>query len=306
MVDEKGVWKMAVAPDGRELVQIGTPEFPVELFGAPDGSVGVQEVPWHWHEEMEINIALGDNEIMRAEGKSFQPKAGQGMFIGGGVLHGAESAVPGKRFDHYSLVFHSSVVGGAPGSVFWQKYLAPLLSAPEGRCVLLTGESEWERQIVTHVEHIVRVWQTKRDGYEFIVREELSQIILLLVNNCLQDAPAPSERELRDAERIKKMMDFVRFHADEAITTEQIARSAAVSVSECLRCFHRMLGLTPKEYLRQHRVRHAATLLEQTDKSVSQIGEECGFEDMSYFARVFRAAKGCTPTEYRERQSKSR
>ena len=43
-----------------------------------------------------------------------------------------------------------------------------------------------------------------------------------------------------------------------------------------------------KEYLRQHRIRHAAYLLEQTGQSINAIGAECGFEDMSYFARVFR------------------
>ena len=102
--------------------------------------------------------------------------------------------------------------------------------------------------------------------------------------------------------RIKQMIDFVRAHRAEAITTEQIAASAAISVSECLRCFRRMMDLTPKEYLRQHRIRHAVQLLENTDKSITRIGEECGFEDMSYFARVFRAEKGCTPSEYREKE----
>lgn len=306
MMDENGMWSTKVASDGRELVRIGTPEFPVEMFGMPECTSRVQEVPWHWHEEMEINVAIDEGEVMMADGKSFHTKPGQGLFVNGGVLHGARGERENGVFRHYSLVFHPSVIGGASGSVFWQKYLSPLISAPEGRCVLLTGDSEWEKQVLTHFEHILRLWQLKQSGYEFTIRAELSQIVLLLVNNCLQNSPAPSERELRDAERIKKMVDFVRFHVDEPITTEQIARSAAVSVSECLRCFHRMLGLTPKEYLRQHRVRHAATLLEQTDKSVSQIGAECGFEDMSYFARIFRAEKGCTPTQYREHQKKSR
>jgi len=131
------------------------------------------------------------------------------------------------------------------------------------------------------------------------MRAELSKIVLLLKENCVRHAPAPSERELRDAERIKQMVDFARRHQDENITTEDIAASAAISVSECLRCFRRMMNLTPKEYLRQHRVRHAAQLLENTDKSITQVGAECGFEDMSYFARVFRSERGCTPSEYR-------
>lgn len=302
MIDENGVWRTKIASDGRELVSIGTPEFPLEMFGLPEEMSKLQEVPWHWHEEMEINVSVGEGEVMMADGKNFRTRDGQGLFVNGGVLHGAKAVREGGSFRHYSLVFNPSVVGGAPGSVFWQKYLAPLMNAPEARCVPLTGEAEWEKQLIAHFLRIVEQWTAREAGYEFSIRAELSQIVFLLAENSLKNAPLPSERELRDAERIKKMVDYIRIHADEPITTDQIARSAAVSVSECLRCFRRMMDLTPKEYLRQHRVRHAATLLEKTDKSITQIGAECGFEDMSYFARVFREEKGCTPTQYRERR----
>lgn len=55
---------------------------------------------------------------------------------------------------------------------------------------------------------------------------------------------------------------------------------------------------------RQHRIRHAVSLLEQTDQSIARIGAACGFDDMSYFARIFRAERGCTPSEYREKLRK--
>ena len=200
------------------------------------------------------------------------------------------------------MVFHPRLVGGNPDSVFWQKYLGPVLCAPECRCIPILGGAVWEQQALAELQHIAELWPRKAPGYEFEVRAALSRVIFLLAENCLQHAQAPSERDLRDAERIKQMIDFVRAHRAEAITTEQIAASAAISVSECLRCFRRMMDLTPKEYLRQHRIRHAVQLLENTDKSITRIGEECGFEDMSYFARVFRAEKGCTPSEYREKE----
>ena len=168
----------------------------------------------------------------------------------------------------------------------------------------LLGETEWERQILAEMQRIAHLWPEKQPGYEFAVRAALSNILFLLKEHCVQHAPAPTEQELRDAERIKQMVDFVRLHREDPITTAQIAASASISVSECLRCFRRMMDLTPKEYLCQHRIRHAATLLEQTDKPVAQIGAECGFEDMSYFARVFRARQGCTPSAYRAKLRK--
>lgn len=303
MIDNAGNWETVVAPDGREIVTIGTPEFPAQMWGPwQKASCACTGVPWHWHEEMEMSLITENTERMTVDGRTFDLQPGQGVFISGGVLHGSVPAPGYEHINHISLVFHGSVVGGASGSIFWQKYLSPIAAAPECRCVPLLGETAWERQALDALQRMAGIWQAQQPGYEFEMRAELSRIILLLKENCVRHAQAPSERELRDAERIKQMVDFVRRHREEPITTEEIAASAAISVSECLRCFRRMMDLTPKEYLRQHRIRHAVQLLENTDKSITRIGEECGFEDMSYFARVFRAEKGCTPSEYREKE----
>lgn len=306
MLDENGVWRVVVGPDGKEQVTIGTPEFPVMIWG-PWSHVdnAMCNVPWHWHPQFEIDVVTKGEEITQVDGRTFRLKTGQGICINCGVLHSSQTAPEYAYSEHSSLLFELSLVGGAPGSVFWQKYLGPLVGAPECRCVPLLGEQEWERQALAQAEQAVELWRAKQPGYEFGVRAALSQIIFLLKENCVQHAPAPSERELRDAERIKTMVDFVRNHSQEpTITTKEIADSAAISVSECLRCFRRMMDLTPQEYLRQHRMRHAVTLLENTDLPIAQIGTECGFEDMSYFARVFRARQGCTPSEYRARRGK--
>lgn len=306
MMDENGVWQIVVAPDGQEQVTVGTPEFPVEVWGTRDQTRALPDlyVPWHWHPEFEIDLIAEGEEQTTVDGRTFRLHTGQGVFVNSGVPHMSQKAPEAEMVRHISLLFHPAVVGGASGSVFWQKYLSPLIGAPECRCILLPGETQWQRQLLTGVEQVVRLWQQKQPGYEFEVRAELSRILFLLKEHCVEHAQPPTAQELRDAERIKQMMDFVRAHRQEEITTAQIAASAAISVSECLRCFRRMLDLTPKEYLQQHRLRHAVSLLEQTEKSISCIGAECGFTDMSYFARVFRAHYGCTPSQYRTRNAK--
>ena len=301
MQSENEWYKASVADDGRKRTTAGTPEFPVEVWGPLEGLSHEEYdfLPWHWHDELQINYVVDGRMLGRADGRSFYLQKGQALFINSGVMHGSKAADEGERVCQVSIQFHASLIGGASGSVYWWKYLAPLVAAPECRCVPLRGETEWERQALLSVQRVVTVWQQKAPGWEFEVRAALSRVVSLLAENCVQHAPAPTEQELRDAERIKQMVDFVRSHRKDRITTEQIAASASISVSECLRCFRRTMNLTPKEYQRQHAIRHAARLLKQTDMSISRIGEECGFEDMSYFARVFRAEKGCTPSEYR-------
>ncbi|WP_243117307.1 helix-turn-helix transcriptional regulator [Muricomes intestini] len=48
-------------------------------------------------------------------------------------------------------------------------------------------------------------------------------------------------------------------------------------------------------------MRAAAKMLLQTNDSIMDIGEKCGFSSNSYFGKVFRESLGCTPKEYREK-----
>lgn len=85
------------------------------------------------------------------------------------------------------------------------------------------------------------------------------------------------------------------------MTTQQIAVSAMISTSECLRCFHNTIGLTPVQYTKYYRVQRAADQLQSTDRKIADIGADCSFQEMSYFAKAFREIMGVTPSEYRKK-----
>ena len=80
-----------------------------------------------------------------------------------------------------------------------------------------------------------------------------------------------------------------------------IASSAGVSVSECLRCFRDVMDATPIHFLRSLRLERASELLAQgSGSSVTEVAGQVGFTDMSYFTREFRKQFGKTPREYRK------
>ncbi len=100
------------------------------------------------------------------------------------------------------------------------------------------------------------------------------------------------------------MLQYIQEHYGGELTLASIAESAAVSESECLRCFRSMTGSTPIQYVKQVRIQKAAELLMSADRKISDIGAECGFQEMSYFAKTFRELKGCTPGEFRKHGTK--
>lgn len=103
---------------------------------------------------------------------------------------------------------------------------------------------------------------------------------------------------------MKRMLEFVHNHYSEPMDTATIAASAAISESECLRCFHATIGTTPIQYVRTHRLRRAAQMLSSTSLRIADVAARCGIPDVSYFTKSFRQIWGCTPTEFRRQQVK--
>lgn len=78
---------------------------------------------------------------------------------------------------------------------------------------------------------------------------------------------------------------------------------AGRSQEHVCRATRRHLGLSPTQYVNRIRIQHAAMLLAGTGRPVSQIAEEVGLENLSYFHRLFRLQYGTTPRSYRERHA---
>lgn len=83
-------------------------------------------------------------------------------------------------------------------------------------------------------------------------------------------------------------------------TVDQLAADVALSRSILYRRMQNMLGITPNDFLRNVRLKHAAHLLGDTDLSVAQVALCVGFQSPRYFSRCFNKMFGVTPSEYRE------
>ena len=284
--------------EGRELTMHGTAPFPVACYA---DDLSAEAVAWHWHEEMEVILVTEGCASVGADAQRYILKCGDGVFINSGVLHCVEQE--GTQVCRlHSLVFHPRVVGGSADSIFWQKYLQPMTSDENLKCVLLEADVRWKEQAGEFFESAWQACMRGENGFEFVVRAGLSRMFALLVQNLPAARTMPSEHSLRNAERIKLMLQFIQKNYSEELSLAQIAESAMLSVSECLRCFRETIDDTPMQYVTRYRIQAAAELLSSTKIKIADIATSCGFQDMSYFAKSFREVKECTPSAYRAKQ----
>ena len=223
--------------------------------------------------------------------QKFEIHEGEGFFINSGVLHSAYRT--GKIFKVHAVVFHSDLIGGNKFSVFHERYITPLLK----------GTNFFRLQKgCGNIKILSEVWEAfnhEKFGYEFEVRAGLSKFLVSILKN-FPTAPKISLSEQRSTDRIKIMLTFIHENFQKAIDVKKIAASASISESECLRCFHKILDTTPGQYLRNYRLRKAEYFLSSSNENIADIAFSCGFQDVSYFTKIFREKNNITPSEFKK------
>jgi AraC-like DNA-binding protein len=110
----------------------------------------------------------------------------------------------------------------------------------------------------------------------------------------------PVQATARDRRRAVETALWIDAHSDRAIDLEDAAGKAGLSPFHFLRLFSNVLGVSPHQYLVRSRLRHAARLLADDARPVTQVAYDVGFGDLSNFVRTFHRAAGVSPLKFRQ------
>lgn len=280
---------------GREMREHGAAAFPIAHYS---GDWSAASVPLHWHDELEVGYVTAGEVTLCVGPERIVLGQGDGFFINAGIPHAflrSEEGVSRQR----SMVFDPSIVGGRFDSVFWQRYVQPVISAASMPWRKFCADEGWCAGAIDALTHAWLACEERGAMYELEVRSALSRVLALLASHLPEEHPAQTRRIARDNERVRVMLEYIQRNFSGELTVSDIARSAMISQSECLRCFRNALGLTPIQYAKTYRIQRASELLQSTGRKICDIGADCGFREMSYFAKAFREIMGVTPGEYR-------
>lgn len=280
----------ATDKSGYEIRKHGSTSFPIACYSR---RLEGDPVTWHYHTEFELIINTSGRVFVQVPDDLMELKAGSVCFINSGVLHSVRCPENGTGEVH-SLVLAPRLLTGSSESVFNLKYIKPLMDSPL-RFANLDDVAACEI-----IEKVYTSCLAEEEGYEIWVRNYLSEFFLKLVELSKMSISKEPVNEIRNEQRIKAMLSFIQSNAAEPIAVEDIAGAAGISRRECLRCFRQTLNTTPSKYLSDFRLEKAAELLRSTGLKIIDLSTECGYEDPSYFTRVFSKKFGCTPREYRK------
>ena len=260
-----------------EDMRRGTADFPVEWYYVDEAHPRYQ-MPFHWHLDYELIHVRSGRFTLFLNGRRLVLGAGDSAWITGGVIHGG---MPEDCL-YECVVFDQSVLtlpsGETAGSSF--SGLLPQGSALARQAGALCAEME-----------------EKRRGSTWAVLGLIWQMLGLLQRQ--EPACVPSVQERQELLWLKRVLIYLRSHYGETLTLTELAGVADLSPRYFCRAFKAMTGRTPIDYLLYYRVERAGERLQLTDESITDIAFACGFNDVSYFSRIFKRYKGVSPSAHR-------
>lgn len=252
------------------------------------------DFPVHYHPEYELNLVL-HSKGKRIIGDSIKEYHDPDLvLIGSNTPHAWTGHEKGVHV--VTIQFHTDFLS--------EKALSRKLTTPvrelldRSRMGVLFSE-----ETTTHmIDRIFRLTEIR--GFDSLL-EFLSILYDLSTSRNQLTLSSPSyigQFDTSKSRRIKMVNQYLYDNLANPIRIEEVAGIVSMTPSAFSHFFKKRTQRSFSDYLTDLRIGHAARMLIETEKNISEICFESGFNNISNFNRSFRAKKGCTPSEFRSQQ----
>lgn len=265
-----------------ESHKLGNKEIPFTLHS--DTVVEGIGNAFNWHRETEFLYVLEGSGTFVSDASSFEVSVGDVFAINANSIHTCRSET-GIRYHCLIVDYDFCIENG-----------------------INTDEIVFENKISDTVasslfESIIKEFKNKDKYSNAAIRSSVLAFLVYLARNYTLD---PSERKnyigKKTIENMRAAVDYIRHHFTEKLSLDDIADYVGVSKCHFAREFKKLMGITPIGYINMLRCETAAKMLSGGKYTVGEIQLSCGFENASYFTKVFKEYMGETPVSVLNRK----
>jgi AraC-like DNA-binding protein len=127
----------------------------------------------------------------------------------------------------------------------------------------------------------------------------MSGLMLQIVGEILRGRQGGRTEDHEHVPLLEEAERYLRDHCGEAVSVEQLADLAGLSVSHFRQLFGAHFGRSPRTHLRHLRINRAKELMSGSDLTLGEVADQCGFATVHSLSRAFRAVEGIPPSQYR-------
>ena len=185
----------------KELLPHGTFEFPCAGYLEHYNQQPNDNIPWHWHNELEVIYLSSGKLKIQVPGRAYLLSEGDCFLINSGILHCAAAQ---SGCELHSIVFSPLLLTGSNDSVFAKKYIHPLTQCSAFSACLL--EPAANRREIEEVNQAFDALLHDSPGFEFTVREKLSALCYAVYRQFESSIAGGETPVSLDNQRLRDMM----------------------------------------------------------------------------------------------------
>lgn len=246
---------------------------------------------FHFHDEYEfLCVKSGCMKCMTDEGE-VSAYAGDIIFVNSRVPHSTYRIE--DNTDEYLVQFKSPVSIKGP-----LRYVSRFLRSADIQCCVFSHKDESSKELADYITRIMFYDKEKPEAYEHYVTANLYMIVAFLHKHQIV-AHETSFGDMKLIERIMPALNYIDENYSEQMSLETLSDYMGLNPSYFCRLFKKAIGSTFTEYLNFVRVCKAEHLLKH-GSNISDTAYNVGFSSLSYFNRIFKKYKLCSPSDYKK------
>ena len=203
------------------------------------------------------------------------------------------------KMEYENIFFKPDLLSSGANDLCMIQYIVPLLDGSLPIEYFLTPALGSFEALSNCIRQIDLVCADQTPGWQLAVKSSLFNFFFLLISERQKKTVSTSSNS-KSLEKMKTVLKYVENHYTEKLTIDDMAELTYYSKSHFMKFFKAHMGIGFTEYLNDYRLTMAARLLKSSDDSILMIADASGFDNLSYFNRIFKRKYGISPGAYRK------
>ena len=150
------------------------------------------------------------------------------------------------------------------------------------------------------LQRLLFLFAENHPSKDLFVNNMLQELIVRIMQTNTRKIYSEKAMQLSSSNRMAFVVDHIRENLHMPLSIEDLSARACMSTSNFYRVFKNELGISPIDFINNERIKLASSLLKDPNVKVKEVFMRCGFENRSYFNRVFKRVKEVSPKAYQK------
>ena len=255
----------------------------------------------HCHDDYELRYLTDGQGVQIINGCRYELRAGDLLVLHPGEYHTQPNDSYTPDIAQYSIRFSVKPLGGSKSGEEQIKSYNSITRVLNSLHIL----KDPHQTLLPAFRAITQEIRNRSYGYFYAAQSHCNILMtnLLRLCDCSEKDIVPAD-ELRYNGRLKVNIDnFFLYQYQNNVKLADLAAAINISERHASRHIQRLFGINFSAKLLEYRIQQAKFQLIYTEKEISTIATDCGFQSPTYFAYSFRKETGITPSEFRKKNS---